>query len=329
MLAETGATVVMVEHRVASVVDLVDRAVVLEPGGGVVADGPPGDVFGAQRRGPRRARGVGAGPAARRAPSRAWPLPGPAAGRRRGGASFRYPATARGCPRPDSTSPSRAGEALAITGANGSGKSTLALAAGRAAAALDRSATVRRREDRRWTRRQPPQSRLWRWRGRDLVRTVGTVFQDPEHQFVTATVRDELAVGPRRAGAAGPAADGSRRRAARPARARPRSPAANPFTLSGGEKRRLSVATAIATAPRVVVADEPTFGQDARTWAELVGLLADLRDDGRAAGRWSPTTRRWSSAVADRTTVIMKAHPSTCLRATFMLTAVRRSGGQP
>jgi len=42
------------------------------------------------------------------------------------------------------------------------------------------------------------------------------------------------------------------------------------------------VATAIATAPRVVVTDEPTFGQDARTWAELVTLLADLRDEGRA-----------------------------------------------
>ena len=47
----------------------------------------------------------------------------------------------------------------------------------------------------------PADSRLWRWRGRDLVRTIGTVFQDPEHQFVAATVRDELAVGPRRAGA--------------------------------------------------------------------------------------------------------------------------------
>jgi energy-coupling factor transport system ATP-binding protein len=34
----------------------------------------------------------------------------------------------------------------------------------------------------------------------------------------------------------------------------------------------------LATRPRVCVLDEPTFGQDATTWAELVGIVARLRD---------------------------------------------------
>ena len=57
---------------------------------------------------------------------------------------------------------------------------------------------------------------------------------------------------------------------------------ANPFTLSGGEKRRLSVASALATAPKILILDEPTFGQDARTWAELVDLIRELLAGGTA-----------------------------------------------
>jgi energy-coupling factor transport system ATP-binding protein len=57
---------------------------------------------------------------------------------------------------------------------------------------------------------------------------------------------------------------------------------ANPYTLSGGEKRRLSVATVLAAHPKVLVLDEPTFGQDANTWAELASFLSELLDAGTA-----------------------------------------------
>ena len=125
------------------------------------------------------------------------------------------------------------------------------------------------------------------------------MFQDPEHQFVTSTVYDELALGPRRIGLAPTAVastvDGllDRLRLAHLA-------GANPYTLSGGEARRLSVATALATAPRLLVLDEPTFGQDRRTWLELVDLLAALRDDGHAVVAVTHDAD-FVAALADRT----------------------------
>jgi energy-coupling factor transporter ATP-binding protein EcfA2 len=94
-------------------------------------------------------------------------------------------------------------------------------------------------------------------------------------------VREELAVGPRALGL--PAAEITERIEEVASRLRlSRLLEANPFTLSGGEKRRLSVATVLVTRPAVLVLDEPTFGQDSRTWAELVALLAELLDRGSA-----------------------------------------------
>jgi energy-coupling factor transport system ATP-binding protein len=98
---------------------------------------------------------------------------------------------------------------------------------------------------------------------------------------VTGTVRDELAFGPRQAGWPKDRIEArvsellERLRLANLA-------AANPHTLSGGEARRLSVAGALAAAPEVLLLDEPTFGQDRRTWGELVDLTADIRDEGAA-----------------------------------------------
>jgi energy-coupling factor transport system ATP-binding protein len=75
--------------------------------------------------------------------------------------------------------------------------------------------------------------------------------------------------------------------------------AANPFTLSGGEQRRLSLATALATDPRLLVLDEPTFGQDRATYAELVDLLRHARDAGRGIA-FATHDRGLVNALADR-----------------------------
>ena len=264
------STLVVVEHRVEVWLPLVERVIVLGEGG-VVADGAPDAVLGREGAG-LAARGVwvpGIPPAL---------PPPPAAAPAEVLMTATEVAVQRLAHHPVATGVSlevRAGSALAITGPNGAGKSTLGLtvagllppAAGelRASPALAAGAGAA----------------PIRWRSRELLTRIGTVFQDPEHQLLAATVREELEVGPRALGL--DANETARRVDELLVRLRlDRLARANPYTLSGGEKRRLTVAAALATRPRVLVLDEPTFGQDARTWAELVALLAELRDGGSA-----------------------------------------------
>ena len=178
-----------------------------------------------------------------------------------------------------------AGEVTAITGPNGSGKSTLGLLlAGLKAPTVGRIVASQRLAGRLGNR--PPH----RWPARDLVHRIGTVFQNPEHQFLTGRVRDELSLGPLRAGAGDRAAHERAEellvRLGLTAYAE-----ANPFTLSGGQQRRLSVAAALATRPSILVLDEPTFGQDPVTWQALVALLGEARDAGTALCLISHDTR--------------------------------------
>ncbi|WP_270239334.1 ABC transporter ATP-binding protein [Kocuria marina] len=181
----------------------------------------------------------------------------------------------------------RAGHALAVTGVNGAGKSTLALTL--AGLLLPVRGTVRATDA--LATDAPADPSLWD--GAELVSRVGTVFQHPEHQFLRPTVREELAFGPRqrrrRAGrraarATDVMADADDARVAELLRRLrlEELAEANPFTLSGGQKRRLSVGTVLAASPRVLILDEPTFGQDARTWKELVDLLVEELDGGTA-----------------------------------------------
>jgi energy-coupling factor transporter ATP-binding protein EcfA2 len=267
-LDRTGSTFVVVEHRVDVWLDLVTRLVVLGRDGRIIADGQPKRIL-ADHRDELLAAGVWV-PGA--------PLPVGSAklalndtesvltaerlsiGRRRG-AAIRHGL--------DLELP--AGTSTVLTGPNGAGKSTLALTLGglleplagriRPSAALARG-----------LRTDPV-----RWRSRELLTRIGTVFQEPEHQFVASTVRREVAVGPHAAGLSSNEVE--RRVEEVLERLRLDHLAeANPFTLSGGEQRRLTVASVLATRPQLMILDEPTFGQDRVTWTELVMLLRELVD---------------------------------------------------
>ncbi|MBM0233023.1 ABC transporter ATP-binding protein [Micromonospora sp. STR1_7] len=286
---DADTTLILVEHRVAEALPLVDRVVVLEPGGGVRADGPPEAVFAAHGA-TLAAEGV-------------W-VPGhPVTPRPATAAAGDLLLADDRLGLPPRLGPTdlavRAGEALAVRGPNGAGKSTLALLLG----GLLRPGTGRVTASAELAgsdHRAPPH----RWRAPALAGRIGSVFQDPEHQFVTGTVFDELALGPRRTGQ--PEAAVKDTVAGLLERLRlTRLAAANPYTLSGGEARRLSVATALATAPRLLICDEPTFGQDRRTWQELVDLFADLRDAGHGVVAVTHDAD-FVTALADRTVTLKR-----------------------
>lgn len=157
------------------------------------------------------------------------------------------------------------GYSTVITGANGAGKTTLALTL--AGLTAPRGGRVGYSDE----VAQGLGALAHSWSSVQLAQRIGYVFQEPEHQFVTSTVRKEMEL----AGAPPQRVEELLERLRLK-----HLTGANPFTLSGGEKRRLSVATALVNAPRLVFLDEPTFGQDDRAFTELVALIRELTNRG-------------------------------------------------
>jgi energy-coupling factor transporter ATP-binding protein EcfA2 len=160
----------------------------------------------------------------------------------------------------------RAGDFVAIVGANGAGKTTLIQAI--AGVVPPPRGTVRIGD-----------LDVGRSDARTLSSRVGFVFQNPEHQFIAHTAYDELA-------------HGLRLRHLPDSEVRDRTEhmlerfglsskaQTHPFLLSGGQKRRLSVGTALVAGAPVLALDEPTFGQDRARADELLRLLRELNDEG-------------------------------------------------
>ena len=265
VVERTGATVVVVEHRVDVWASLVDRVIVVADGA-IAADGPLREVL-AQQGEALRERGI-------------W-LPGDDVAAEVGPAPEVPPASSEATPIArvtdltigyDASAPVRSGIDLmiergvstCIVGANGAGKSTFALTLAGLLPPLEGTVEVETSDG---TRGDPHE-----WSSKQLLGRMSMVFQEPEYQFLAATVAEELAIGPRAAGMTdeeiAPLVDEHLEALGLTALAR-----ANPMTLSGGEKRRLSVATALISAPELLILDEPTFGQDRGTWLGLVRLL--------------------------------------------------------
>ena len=277
VVERTGATVVVVEHRVDVWASLVDRVIVVADGA-IAADGPLREVL-AQQGDALRERGI-------------W-LPGDDVAAEVGPAPEVAPASFEGAQDDaengvqtatpiarvadltigyDKAAPVRSGIDLAIergvstciVGANGAGKSTFALTLAGLLPPISGTVEVETSDG---TRGDPHE-----WTSKQLLGRMSMVFQEPEYQFLASTVAEELAIGPRAAGMSeeeiAPLVDEHLEALGLTTLAR-----ANPMTLSGGEKRRLSVATALISAPELLILDEPTFGQDRGTWLGLVRLL--------------------------------------------------------
>lgn len=281
VVADRTTTLLVVEHRVDVWADLVDRIIVLGPDG-VLADGPAGQVL-TDRASDLLAAGVWV-------PGAPLPLV-PRPTRPAGGALLWTEDLTTGyqASQPvgrDVEVAIPTGLSTVITGPNGAGKSTLALTlagllrplSGRVRAA-ESLHPARQHRARRSSRRLDPAD-PHTWTSRDLLTRLGTVFQQPEHQFVERRVVDELTVGLH-------ALEWPARQIAQRVGELlevlhlTRLAEANPFTLSGGEQRRLSVGTVLATSPALIVLDEPTFGQDRNTWTDLVQLVLQILAEGR------------------------------------------------
>jgi len=160
---------------------------------------------------------------------------------------------------------------LAIVGANGAGKTTLGSLLSGVLVPPPETVFVEGADA----------SDLRAWA---IAEKVGHVFQNPEHQFVSNTVRGELAfsLSPRDRG-------GSRHLTPEQERSVDdwlerlgllRLAEANPFTLSQGQKRRLSVAAMLIRGCPALILDEPTLGQDAVQSGRLMEMMREFQAGG-------------------------------------------------
>ena len=255
----TDRTLVIAEHRITPWLDHLDRLVVLGEQARILADGPPHQVAADMTHSPATSFAAPASSSVEApgsAPSAAL-LPGCGPAHERASAdavaTLRTVTAERGARTVlDGVDLDvRAGQLTVITGPSGAGKTTLLRALLGLTAAS--AGTVSRPE-----REQ-----------------MAFVPQNPEHSFIATTVREEVHASPW-------ADDEQLTRELLERAGLTDLAAANPYTLSGGEQRRLAIIAALAQQPRLLVLDEPTVGLDPQRHAAVLELLEAARAEGCA-----------------------------------------------
>jgi energy-coupling factor transport system ATP-binding protein len=187
------------------------------------------------------------------------------------------------------------GEWLAVMGASDAGKTTLCLLLSGLAPHLtggrvEGHITIAGRD----TRQTPPP---------DLAATVGLLFQEPEAQLFSATVEAEVAWGLENLGL--PVAEINQRVSDMLAlfhleHVRHRAPG----QLSGGEKKRLALASVLAMQPALLILDEPMGGLDPAGRDQVLATLAALRRDRSMTIVMAESDPEAVAAFADRLVVL-------------------------
>lgn len=113
-----------------------------------------------------------------------------------------------------------------------------------------------------------------------LSRNVGLVFQNPDHQLFSETVEEEVAFGLRNFGFDEKEIKEQTTWVLN-LLGLTRYRKASPFVLSGGERKRVALASVLAWNPKVIILDEPTVGQDYSQKEKLRQFILDVNEQGR------------------------------------------------
>ena len=161
----------------------------------------------------------------------------------------------------------RQGEFVALIGQNGSGKTTLA---------KHLLGLLRPRDGKVMIRGEDIGGKAVG----EIARRVGYVFQNPDHQIFSATIREEISYGPRNL-QLGEAEMIDRSEQAMDRFGLTAHAEQQPAMLSHGIRRKVALASIYAMDPQIWILDEPTGGLDWRSERETMALLHELNEAGK------------------------------------------------